>query len=58
MVSWEAKKGLKTTSDLEYDLNVLAIDEPLEYAKLCLEGNIQMWIDAEDSLEFLLVKEE
>lgn len=58
MVSWEAEKGLKTTFDLEYALNVLAIDEPLEYAKLYLEGNIQMWIDAEDSLEFLLVKEE
>lgn len=28
-----------------------AIDEPLEYARLYLEGNMQMWIDAEDSLE-------
>ncbi|MBD5474581.1 MAG: toxin-antitoxin system protein, partial [Lachnospiraceae bacterium] len=24
---------------------------PLEYARLYLEGNMQMWIDAEDSLE-------
>ena len=27
------------------------IDNPLEYARLYLEGTIQMWIDAEDSLE-------
>ena len=32
-------------------LNALAIDEPLEYARLYLDGNLQMWIDAEDSLE-------
>ena len=29
----------------------VAIDEPLEYAKLYLDGNLQMWVDAEDSLE-------
>jgi len=26
-------------------------NEPLEYARLYLEGNLQMWVDAEDSLE-------
>ena len=36
---WEAEKDLK------------AVDEPLEYARLYLEGNLQMWVDAEDSLE-------
>ena len=30
---------------------VLAIDEPFEYARLYLEGNMQIWLDAEDSLE-------
>ncbi|MEI3217707.1 MAG: toxin-antitoxin system protein, partial [Lachnospiraceae bacterium] len=25
-------------------------DEPLEYARLYLDGNLQMWVDAEDSL--------
>ncbi|MGB4999556.1 MAG: toxin-antitoxin system protein, partial [Blautia wexlerae] len=25
--------------------------EPLEYARLYLDGNLQMWVDAEDSLE-------
>ena len=30
---------------------ILAVDEPLEYVRLYLDGNLQMWIDAEDSLE-------
>ena len=47
----EAEKNLKTTPGSDCALNALAIDEPLEYAKLYLDGNLQMWIDAEDSLE-------
>ena len=35
----------------ECTLNALAIDNPLEYATLYLEGGMQTWIDAEDSLE-------
>ena len=49
----KAEDGLKTTPCSECALNVLAIDEPLEYARLYLEGNMQMWVDAEDSLDFL-----
>ena len=48
---WEAEKNLETTPVLDYTLTSLAVDEPLEYAKLYLEGNLQMWVDAEDSLE-------
>ena len=48
---WEAEKNLKTTPGSDCALNALAIDEPLEYAKLYLDGNLQMWVDAEDSLE-------
>lgn len=48
---WEAEKGLRTTPCSECALNALAIDDPLEYARLYLNGNMQMWIDAEDSLE-------
>lgn len=48
---WEAEKELKTTPCSEYALNTLAIDEPLEYARLYLDGNMQMWVDAEDSLD-------
>ena len=48
---WEAEKDLKTTPGSDCALNTLAIDEPLEYARLYLDGNMQMWVDAEDSLE-------
>ena len=49
----KAEKGLKTTPCSECALNALAIDEPLEYVRLYLEGSMQMWVDAEDSLVFL-----
>lgn len=44
-------QNLKTTYGSECALTSLAVDEPLEYARLYLEGNLQMWVDAEDSLE-------
>ena len=47
----EAAKDLKTTPGSDCALNALAIDKPLEYAKLYLDGNLQMWVDAEDSSE-------
>ena len=48
---WEAEKYLKITPGSDCVLDALAIDEPLEYARLYLDENLQMWIDAEDSLE-------
>ena len=47
----KAEEGLKTTPCSECALNALAIDNPLEYARLYLEGSMQIWVDAEDSLE-------
>ena len=47
----KAEDGLKTTPGSQCALNALVIDEPLKYARLALEGNLQMWVDAEDSLE-------
>ena len=47
----KAEEGLKTTPNSECALNALAIDNPLEYARLYIDGTMQMWIDAEDSLE-------
>lgn len=35
----------------ECSLNALAINNPLKYARLYLEGDMQIWVDAEDSLE-------
>ena len=46
-----AEDGLRTTPGSQCALDALAIDEPLEYARLYLDGNMQMWVDAEDSLE-------
>ena len=37
---WEAEKDLKTTSGSDCALNALAIDDPLEYARLYLDGNL------------------
>lgn len=48
---WEVEKDLKTTPGSQCALNALAIDNPLEYARLYLDGMMQVWIDAEDSLE-------
>lgn len=46
-----AEDGLKTTPCSQCALDALAIDEPLEYARLYLEENMQIWVNAEDSLE-------
>ena len=48
---WKAEKDLKTTPGSDCALTSLAVDEPLEYARLYLESNLQMWVDTEDSLE-------
>ena len=45
----KAEDGLKTTPCSQSSLNALAIDEPLEYVKLYLDGTMQMWVDAEDA---------
>ena len=45
----EAENNLTTTPGSDCALNALAIDEPLEYARLYLDGTMQMWIDAKDS---------
>ena len=47
----KAETGLKTTPWTDHVLNALAIDNPLEYARLYLEGEMQIFIDAEDSLD-------
>ena len=42
---------LKLTPCSQCALNALAIDELLEYAKLYLDGTMQIWVDTEDSIE-------
>ena len=46
-----AENGLITTPCSQNSLNTLAIDEPFEYARLALGGEMQAWVDAIDSLE-------
>lgn len=47
----KAEEGLKTTPGSQCSLNALAIDNPLEYARLYLDGEMQVWVDAEDRLD-------
>lgn len=44
----KAEEGLRTTPGSQYALNALALDNPLEYARLALNGKMQAWVDAED----------
>ena len=50
----QAESGIRTTPNSQRCLNALAIDNPLEYARLALDGEMQAWVDAEDSLEVFL----
>lgn len=45
----QAEARIRTTPNSQRCL--LAIDNPLEYARLALDGEMQAWVDAEDSLE-------
>ncbi len=47
----KAEDGLRTIPCSQNSLNALAIDEPLEYARLAVGGEMQAWVDAVDSLE-------
>ncbi len=42
---------MRTTPGSQCSLNALAIDNPLEYARLYLDGEMQVWVDAEDRLD-------
>ena len=49
----KAEEGLQTTARTDHVLNAMAIDNPLEYARLYLNNEMQVFIDAEDSLDIL-----
>lgn len=44
----KAEKNLVTTSNSLRMLNALAIDDPLEYARLYLKNEMQYWINTTD----------
>ncbi len=45
---WE--QGLRTTPNSQGKMDALAIDDPMEYARLMLSGEMQVWLDALDDL--------
>ena len=45
-----AERNIRTTPCSQCALDNLAIDNPLEYARLALDGEMQAWVDAEDIL--------
>lgn len=47
----KAENGLKTTPNSQCALNAFAIDNPIEYDRLALTGEMQDWANAEDSPE-------
>ena len=47
----KAEDSIKTTPCSQCALNALAIDNPIEYARLALTGEMQDWVNAEDNLE-------
>ncbi len=47
----KAEDGLKTTAWTDHVLNAMAIDNPLEYAGLYLNNEMQIFINPEDSRE-------
>ena len=51
IVPFIEEDGLRTTPCSQNSLNALAIDELLEYTRLALDGEMQAWVDAIDSLE-------
>lgn len=44
----EAEKNLHTTPNSQRLIDNLAIDNPLKYAALALDGELQVWADAMD----------
>lgn len=50
----KAENGLKTAPCPQNSLNALAMDEPLEYARLALDGEMQVWDVIDSQALFLL----
>lgn len=45
----KAEDGLKTTPNSQCALNALAIDNPMEYARLALTGEMQDWMKSKSA---------
>ena len=51
---WE--QGLRTTPNSQGKMDALAIDDPIEYVRLMLTGEMQVWLDALDDCSKRCVK--
>ncbi|MBR1599536.1 MAG: toxin-antitoxin system protein [Lachnospiraceae bacterium] len=47
---YKAEDGLNTTPNSQCALNALALDDPLEYARLVLNNEMADWVWAQDNL--------
>ena len=45
---WE--QGLQTTTNSQRRMDALAIENPVEYVRMMLNGEMQVWLDALDDL--------
>ena len=45
---WE--QGLRTTPNSQGKMDALAIEDPVEYVRMILNGEMQVWLDALDDL--------
>lgn len=45
---WES--GLRTTQNSQGRMDALTIDDPVEYVRLMLSGEMQVWLDALDDM--------
>lgn len=46
----KAEEGLQTTTWGRHCIDALAMDNPLEYAKLILKGETETWANAQDDV--------
>lgn len=47
------ENGIRTPPNFQRSLNSLASDNPLKYVRLALSSEIQIWVNAEDSLNII-----
>lgn len=47
----KAEQGIATTQWGQYCIDALALNDPLEYARLALSGEMKVWADTQDTFE-------
>ena len=47
----KVEAGLDLTPGGQYEVNALALDHPMEYVRMALEGSMQSWADCSEESE-------